>query len=98
MKQQLLKQNALFHFPYKAINVNNMKFKIVILGLMLFPVFVGAQVPDKCGDIVALPKELYDSFQLVRNNLNNADAETIKFRDSRNELLKKYLGCENQAD
>jgi hypothetical protein len=98
MKHQVLILRAPFSFPYNAVEINNMIFKIIILGLTLFPMCVLAQVPDKCGSAVALPKELYDSFQLVRNSLSNADAEAMKFKDSRNELLKKYLGCENQAD
>jgi hypothetical protein len=75
-----------------------MNHKLIILGLLLLPAITRAQGPEKCSDIVALPKELYDSFQIVKNNLNGADREITKYRESRNELLKKYLGCENQSD
>jgi hypothetical protein len=75
-----------------------MNRKLIILGLLLLPALIRAQGLEKCSDVVALPKELYDSFQIVKTHLDNADKETIKFRESRNDLLKKYLGCETQPD
>jgi hypothetical protein len=72
--------------------------KLILFSLVIMPAFTRAQMPEKCSDIVALPKELYDSFQLVKSNVDGADLEITKYRESRNELLKQYLSCETQSD
>jgi hypothetical protein len=79
-------------------NLKTMNHKWIILVLLLLPAFIQAQKSEQCKDIVALPKELYDSFQLANENLNNADKEIKRSVDSRNELLKLYLDCVNQPD
>jgi hypothetical protein len=72
--------------------------KLILLALMIMPALTRAQIPEKCSDVVALPKELYDSFQLVKTNVDGEDNEITKYSESRNELLKQYLGCETQSD
>jgi hypothetical protein len=65
---------------------------------MSFPAFVHAQGTEKCSDVIAISKELLDSFRILKANLNNADKEIIKDREVRDEILKKYLGCEKQPN
>ncbi|HEX3935443.1 MAG TPA: hypothetical protein VHW43_12235 [Puia sp.] len=75
-----------------------MSRKLIVLSLMFLPVLIHAQGLEKCADVVVLPKELYDSFQTAKANVDRIDREVANDREARDGLLKKYLGCEEQPD
>ncbi len=75
-----------------------MKYKVFILGIALLPLVVKAQSVEKCADVVSLSKELYDNFQSLKSNLAGSEQEIAKYRETRDEIMRKYLGCEKQED
>lgn len=77
---------------------SKMKSNLVILCLFLFPISMHAQIKEKCGDLIVVPKALYDSFQNERANLDAADREITRERGVLDDLQKKYMECETQPD
>jgi Skp family chaperone for outer membrane proteins len=75
-----------------------MKSKLLILGLIFLPLAMYAQTPEKCQDVDALPKVLYDNFQGAKGSLDHADREIAKEHGVLKDIQKKYLGCEQQPD
>jgi hypothetical protein len=78
--------------------VEFVKSKLIILGLMFLPALMHAQNLEKCPDVVVLPKVLYDSFQNMKGNLEGAENEIARDSAVREDILKRFLGCEKQAD
>lgn len=75
-----------------------MKIRSIVFGLLFIPLFIHAQTRENCSGIVALPKQLYDSFQNMKANLDGAEREIIKQRAILDDLQKTYLGCITQPD
>jgi hypothetical protein len=82
----------------KFQKIKEMKTKLLILGLIFLPVSMYAQSQEKCQDVDALPKALYDHFQSAKGNLDQADREITKEHGVLEDIQKKYLGCEQQPD
>jgi hypothetical protein len=82
----------------KKVELFLRKTKSIILGLMFLPAFIHAQNLEKCPDVVVLPKVLYDSFQNMKANLDEAEREMTIYRGAKDDIQKKFLGCEKQAD
>jgi hypothetical protein len=74
------------------------KRKLIILGIIFLPTFMHAQNVEKCPDVVVLPKVLYDSFQIMKANLDGAENEIARDSAVREDILKRFLGCEKQTD
>lgn len=75
-----------------------MNRKLFILALVFLPAFVHAQGQGQCPVVVVLPKELYESFRSAQGDLNSADGELKRDRESNGVLHKMYFGCEKQPD
>src|SRR5580704_8855136 len=87
-----------FIHSIKFQKFRKMKIRAIVFGLLFLPLFIHAQTRENCSGIVALPKQLYDSFQNMKANLDGAEREIIKQRAILDDLQRTYLGCITQPD